>query len=213
MTEQQKQILSAFTDNEQMSEEALKALLNSPEQRLSWQRYHLIGALIRGDAKSGMPVDISAAVAEQVRNEPVSFAPGAARQGIFGRIKQSRLVRPAANFAVAASVAVVTVLGVQNYLLIDDNVPGQPSVQAPSALETMPVGGVVNPLSFSAPQPATQVTPGEEMSQRRQLQSFLYGHQQQLQLSQQNLVQDQAEQESTQQELRQQEQEEDGVNN
>lgn len=210
------QLTSAWLDNEASSLHAAETETSAAggavdadsltevlaaDQRDLWQRYALVGSVLRGDAEVGQPVDISAQVAARVAAEApedmatessvvdVSIAAGGARTKAA-----MRWLKPAASAAVAASVAIVAVLSVQQW---NQPVGGQNSGQSMEpALITNPLGGR-NPVSYNAvgtpaANKATTATASDaQQQQRRQLQSYLIDHQQQLQLRQQ------AEQETT----------------
>ncbi|MEX1222113.1 MAG: anti sigma-E factor RseA C-terminal domain-containing protein [Idiomarina sp.] len=209
------QLTSAWLDNEASSlheaeteTSAAGAAVNSDslsevltaEQRALWQRYALVGSVLRGDAEVGQPLDISAQVAARVAAEAtattdssvvdISVAAGGARTKAA-----MRWLKPAASAAVAASVAIVAVLSVQQW---NQPMPGSES-SAPGmepALITNPLGGR-NPVSYNsvdspgASKTAAAAGSDAQQQHRRQLQSYLIDHQQQLQLRQQ------AEQETT----------------
>lgn len=208
------QLTSAWLDNEASSlheaeteTSAAGAAVNpdslsevlTAEQRALWQRYALVGSVLRGDAEVGQPLDISAQVAARVAAEgaadttvdttessvvDISVAAGGARTKAA-----MRWLKPAASAAVAASVAIVAVLSVQQW---NQPMPGSESSgqSMEPALITNPLGGR-NPVSYnSVGSPGANkavATPGSDaqQQQRRQLQSYLIDHQQQLQLRQQ----------------------------
>ncbi|WP_194755812.1 sigma-E factor negative regulatory protein [Aliidiomarina indica] len=186
MTEHQNEKLSALVDGEQ-DQETMQALVENASHRERWFRYQLASAVVRGDAIAGHRFDISAAVAAEVAKSPV-LAPAkvSALAGLQRWLQRSGWMRPAASMAVAASVAVVTVISVQQLQAPTEVTNPAPQGRSVSTLETMPIGGVVNPVSFN-----TVHTPSEQMDvgvERRLLQSFMMDHQQQLQLSQQQEV-------------------------
>lgn len=122
--------LSALVDDEAGGFERRRLtdeLIHNAEDRARWSRYHLIGDVMRGEAPvmldSGFAARISAAIAE----EEMEAAPAA--------LQARRLTRPVVGFAMAASVAVATVLGVQG-LMGPEQTPGSGatlSAQAPTA--------------------------------------------------------------------------------
>jgi len=112
MSDRYGEMLSAWVDGELGSGEVdalLLQLKRDPELRQRWNSYHLIG-----DAISGHPVSIhgdmlSQRVAEALVDEPTTLAPQ--RRSVV-----SRLVKPLAGLAVAASVTAIAVLSLQlNY--------------------------------------------------------------------------------------------------
>lgn len=190
MTDRQYESLSALMDSEldsqQMNTSSMDDLVRSDDMRTTWQHYHLIGAVMRNETKINMPIDISAAVAAQVADEPITFAP---KHGLLRKAALKTWLKPAANLAIAASVALVTVLGVTQYQRIDDGSVA-PSAESnrgyQPALQTVPLGVVGNPLSYNATQaqPATaqeHLSAQEQARLQSQVQAFMIDHQLQLQ--------------------------------
>ncbi|RUO21544.1 sigma-E factor negative regulatory protein [Aliidiomarina haloalkalitolerans] len=193
MTEHQQEKLSALMDG-QLDKDAVEGLVEHAAQRERWYRYQLVSAVIRGEAQSGHAADISAAVAAAIAAEP-QFAqePSSAWSRLTAWVTGGNWLRPAANVAVAASVAVVAIIGVQNLQPIDDGVtPAETQNRANPVFETMPFGGVVNPVSFNTMQTPQQDSAATSVVdadfERVLLQSFMVDHQQQLKLSQQEEV-------------------------
>lgn len=184
MTENQNEKLSALMDGEH-TDDSLRELVENASHRERWFRYQLVSAMMRGDAKHGQPVDISAAVSAEIAREPAPVSEISWFASLRRKLMRAGWMRPAANVAVAASVAVVTVVAVQNFQQPEEVMNPAPQTRSTvTALETMPIGGVVNPVSFN-----TVHTPTEEPDlgvERSLLQSFMMDHQQQLQLSQQD---------------------------
>lgn len=102
-----KENLSALMDGELADKDAepLITHLNSdPALQTAWQEYHLIGDALRGNVL--LPVDVREQVKAALAQEPTVLAP---------RRMQRRAARPAARFAVAASVALAGVVGWYNW--------------------------------------------------------------------------------------------------
>ncbi|RUO34732.1 sigma-E factor negative regulatory protein [Aliidiomarina soli] len=183
MTDKHNEHLSALLDGEDVNHSLLDRMLKDDEQKSTLQRYQLASSIIRNDVQPGMAIDISAAVAAQVAAEPAhrKAVAATAKAGWWKPAANDAWWRPAASFAVAASVALVTVIGVTNYQLE----PGNDIPQSGSSpvFETAPFDGMANPVSFNATE--APALPSSGSDQRRQIQSFFLDHQQQTQLSQQ----------------------------
>ncbi len=80
----------------------LKNIDQDPELRASWRRYHLVSAAMTDELPERM-VDLSSRISEAIAQEK---APQAVAR---------RWLQPLGRFAIAASVTVVAVLGVQQY--------------------------------------------------------------------------------------------------
>jgi sigma-E factor negative regulatory protein RseA len=106
MTEQERQRLSALMDAElphpEISSEIKKLLLNNSNHG-TWQRYHLIGDTMRQDLGPVVDVNLAEEISHRLKDEPVVFAPNATKT------PASKWLKPAAGFAVAASVALLAI--------------------------------------------------------------------------------------------------------
>lgn len=99
--------LSALMDGEleQRQHDAVMAALTDEQGlRSTWRNYHLIGEALRGEERH-LGIDVSAATRRELDTLPTVLAPRWSQP----RIK--RMARPLAGTAIAASVAVATVLG------------------------------------------------------------------------------------------------------
>ena len=193
MTKHQSETLSALLDGQfediDNTEQAVQELVENASQRERWFRYQLSAAVIKGEAQVGLPFDISAAVAAEVARQP-AYQQQLAQQRWWQQAVawlQHGWVRPVANVAVAAGVAIVAIVGVQSLQRVDDGMMANPLSGSSSPLqgfETMPLGGVINPVSFNTVHPASDVQDTD--MERRLLQSFFVDHHQQLQFGAQD---------------------------
>ncbi len=62
--------ISALLDGESRDPDAIDALCTDAEQRDTWQRYALIGELMREDKVQTVDLDIAARVAAALEQEP-----------------------------------------------------------------------------------------------------------------------------------------------
>lgn len=134
--------LSALVDNETDAFETrrlIDELIRSDEDLARWERYHLIGDSLRGGmvriAPRGFLEGVRRGIVEDL---PVSEPPAVA--------SRTHWLRSAAGVAVAASVAVVTLLGLQVVMTGGDT----PS-PLPASVELAPAG--------SEPETELAVTP------------------------------------------------------
>ena len=144
MNEMQRERLSMWMDDAAEPQEGRaisQHLLQDPEAREVWTRYHLIGDALRGlslGPDGGQA--LAARVRESLQHEPALLVPRAARP--------SRLAKawPAALSALAASVVVVAILWM-------------PGGQAPQGVPSVTGGGLAQ-VAPANPTPAAPV-PGE----------------------------------------------------
>lgn len=176
MSRNKSESTSALFDEQIINADEIEALLKDEKAQQEWHRYSVIRAAIKGDLNSDISLDISERVRVSVNQESNVVKPG------FGRSKSqnkaaSRWFQPFAKVAVAASVAVVAVMTVQTY-----QQPATPDgSSAEPTLLTSPIGGGREPVSLNRVEPMSQIS---DQQRRRQVQSYLIDHQQQLMLQQ-----------------------------
>lgn len=187
MSRNKSESTSALFDDQNINADEIEALLDDEQATQEWHRYSVIRAAIKGDLNTNISMDISEQVRQSVSQESNVVKPG------FGRSKSqnkaaSRWFQPFAKVAVAASVAVVAVMTVQTYQqpVTPDGGSAEP------ALLTSPIGGGREPVSLNHVEPMSQ---SNDQQRRRQVQSYLIDHQQQLMLQQKADSDEQPEQE------------------
>jgi len=110
--------LSALMDGELRDQDKwCEQLAKDKEMQEVWHRYHLARDVMKGQLSEFPTLDVSAAVSEELKNEPIILTP------IWQRINPRYIMKQAAGLAVAAAVGTVAVLSVQQAQLttIDDN--------------------------------------------------------------------------------------------
>ncbi len=110
MSEDIRARLSALVDGELTESDAVRMLnlLNrDAELKQIWERYHLVSDVIRHHLPSITSVDLVERVRQSLDAEPVVFLPSARR---------AISLKPVASLALAASIAIVAVLGFRGYL-------------------------------------------------------------------------------------------------
>lgn len=194
MTDRSYEQLSALLDDAVLDarerEQHLDSLLSDTEAQQTWGRYALMGRIMKNDATTSTPIDISASVAAQIAQEP---QPSNVVQGRFGKGREmvQRWLRPAGSVAIAASVALVAVLTVQQ------SQPVMPEESVEPAFVTNPLGGR-SPVSYNTVLQSNEPTQAEIAQQRRLLQFYLLDHNSQRQLSlQAQQLNEQAQQQAT----------------
>ena len=124
MSEQIREQVSAFLDGELPNSETellLKRLTRDGELRESFGRYALIGEAIRGNSRGLVTKNFAGRVNLAIDGEPVTAS---------GQVRESRAPRwwrPFAGVAVAAGVAAVAVLALQQRAIAPTLAPGQGS--------------------------------------------------------------------------------------
>ena len=182
--------ISALVDSEAESVSWLKAVVQDSEQQQVWNRYHLIGDAMRNELPRQLDRDLTARIAAALSDEPTILAP--VQKSGLSRLQPGvvRMLRGVGQFAVAASVAAVTILGVQHY----NSGAAAGGIVNPTVLNTVPVGGVAAPVSinFQNPrqltehtaQPASSEAQAQAAAERERMAAFLRDHQLQQRLHQ-----------------------------
>jgi len=111
--------LSALMDGELASQQEQKKcfeqLAQDKEMQDVWQRYHLVRDAMKGQLSAFPSSDISAAVSESLKTEPVILTP------MWRRLSPRYVMKQAAGLAVAAAVGTIAVLTVQQTQLVSSN--------------------------------------------------------------------------------------------
>jgi sigma-E factor negative regulatory protein RseA len=126
MSEQIREQVSAFLDGELPNSETellLKRLTRDGELRESFGRYALIGEAIRGSGHDLLTRDFAGRVNLAIDGEPVVPAGGQAPES-----RAPRWWRPFAGAAVAAGVAVVAVVALQQRAIAPTLRPAAPTI-------------------------------------------------------------------------------------
>ena len=154
MSVNKKEHVSALVDDEVglfESRRLVDEVLGNDAERARWARYHLIGEAMRGGLSKVVDSGFADRVKREIESEPALHVDHPVD---FSRV-HSRWMRPVAGFAMAASVAVVSVLALQSMMG-----PGQPGgteglVEAPVPIsEDLQVVMEATPSGIESPTPA-----------------------------------------------------------
>ncbi|MFO8025642.1 sigma-E factor negative regulatory protein [Thiohalophilus sp.] len=158
MSNNSDETLSAFMDDEYHSQ-VLESLKQDSEVRARWTRYHLIRDVLSGHSQSVPAPDFADRVSAALQKEPTTLRPAARRIGEGFR-------RQVAGLAIAATVATVAVLTVQQ---------GNPGdIPAPQMTVASTQTGSEEYLAVSGnPAPSQQPIDSEVQSK---LSSYLVNH-------------------------------------
>ncbi len=128
MTDKLNEQVSALLDNELSDRDSASVLTKISQDRdlcERWERYHMIGDVMRGESINLMASEISERVKQQVNLEPAIISiPKKTHTGPW----KSNWIKPAAGAALAASVATVAVITAPGLLGLND--PAQPTTVA-----------------------------------------------------------------------------------
>lgn len=179
---QRNEQLSALLDNDMTEQELAQFMDDLKRDPLAegetLQRYQLIGKTLRGELDSAAFIDVSAAVqrAIELESAPVNKV-RVLRPGWLPNMQ--KLMRPAAGLAIAASVAMVTVVSVR---MLQQNAPDTLSGQSVVAANSAPIVPVNAQLAqrvqvVAAGAPLTvPATEAEAQARDYQMQEYLMRH-------------------------------------
>jgi negative regulator of sigma E activity len=155
MSEQIREQVSAFLDGELPNSETellLKRLTRDGELRESFGRYALIGEALRGNSRGLLTRNFAGRVNLAIDGEPVAAS---------GPIRESRAPhwwRPFAGVAVAAGVAAVAVLALQQRAIAPTLRPVKGAVTAQNLVPAAPKTS--EPISYTVPTVSPTVPSG-----------------------------------------------------
>jgi len=177
MTQQQEK-LSAFMDGEIEGNDIIDAIKHDEALQAKWQRYHVYRGAMRKEASVAPQLDITASVAAALENEPAIVAPKKSRWRsipVIGNVVP--FAKQSGQFAVAASVAVAVILGVQQF---NQPVPTEPF----ETFDTiMPQGGLA-PVSLEQTRALPRNDMNEMLETKRKINALIADHEQQVKLKQ-----------------------------
>ncbi|NVK25347.1 MAG: hypothetical protein HWE10_10505 [Gammaproteobacteria bacterium] len=193
MTNKNFESISALLDDEVMSKELDQTLaqMEQPEQIDTFARYSLIGDVLRQEQELVSEANFASNIQAALRSVSQDAVEGEAAQAevvaiashpswskrVANKVKSfagTSTGRGMSQMAIAASVALVAVVGVSN-------MAPQEEVDVSPAIMTSPLIGGVSPVSLSADKPATQKS-ANQMTQSR-INSLISDHQQQLRVA------------------------------
>lgn len=177
MTENKLETISSLIDDHELTEEQLVDVIKDEKMSDTWQRYHLIGDVLRDDVPPHIDLDLSRNIASAIAAEPTVLAPQ--KNTLINKVKNNvvKLAKPIGQVAIAASAATLMIMGVQqNVTDTEQLIPNQ-------VVQTTPFAGVADPVSLNIEQIQTTKELDYEQQQRR-FHALLADHQQRLKLKQ-----------------------------
>ena len=194
-------------------------MLKDEDLSSTWQNYHLIGDVLRDEVPQSLQLDLSEKISAAIAQEATILSPNSSLQtsgknshlstqesasisnnsteqqtnsvvDATNRFKAkiSNLIKPMGQVAIAASAAALMIVGVQN------NVTDNSSITPSQVVQTVPLSGYANPVSFNvqssqsqqskqqAQQAMNEQLASDRVAQQRRLQALLKDHNQQVKL-------------------------------
>ncbi len=160
-----------------------------------WHNYHMIGDAMRGELPQNIMLDLSASIAAAIELEPAIIAPKS-RASTAPQIaantnsEQSRVVplfKQFGQYAIAATVAMFAIVGVQNYNQTADDAASPSPV-----LITRPLIGSASPVSLqTGPVQQNQGHSNDQVNeQRHRINTYIQDHMLQQRLNTGAVVED-----------------------
>lgn len=178
MSENKFETVSSCVDNFQHNESSFDDIIEDEHLSATWDRYHLIGDVLRNDTPDVLQLDLSAEIAKAIADEPTILAPKA--NNVFAIKFKAKVVewaKPFGQLAIAASAAGLMVLGVQS------NVAQNNETILPSQIvQTIPMTGIAEPVSLNFQQPDLASQKQAFIEQQRRFHALLSDHNQQVKL-------------------------------
>ncbi|WP_439239983.1 MULTISPECIES: RseA family anti-sigma factor [unclassified Lonepinella] len=158
----QKELLSAYMDGEQVSNEFTATLCRDSELQQSWANFHTIRSVIREESAVFLGSDFTAKMDALIEAEtPLQMSqptPEEVETSPFMQ-KLKAMFAPLTQVAVAAAVCLVAVLGVQTF----NANQAEKSADTP-VLQTLPFNNGVQQVSYNAP--SKDVITNEQIEQK-----------------------------------------------
>ena len=163
----QKELLSAYMDGEQVNSELTDAICNDPSLQQSWNAFHTVRAVMRKETPVILGDDFTAKMAKLIEQEEIEHIELTVSQPMPEEVvkqpfmqKMKSLFVPMTQFAVAAGVCLVAVIGVQSYNATTD----APQASDTPVLQTLPFNNSVQEVSYNAP--TKDVVTSEQVEQK-----------------------------------------------
>jgi sigma-E factor negative regulatory protein RseA len=178
MSESKFETVSSLVDNYQTGDKAFDEIVNDADMSETWERYHLIGDVLRDDTCEQINIDLSANIAAAIADEPTVLAPKQTSITETVKAKVVQFARPFGQMAIAASAAGLMVIGVQQNVAQNDSivVPNQ-------VVQTTPLGGIAEPVSLNYKSQTRNAKEQALVEQQRRFKALLQDHRQQVKLT------------------------------
>lgn len=198
--------VSAAVDGE-TDAQTMAELVADTHSHNKWHNYHMIGDAMRGELPQNIVLDLSASIAAAIELEPAIVAPQvtasevdapvttqvAVNAGTVINAGNSRVVplfKQFGQYAIAATVAMFAIVGVQNYNQTADDAASPSPV-----LVTRPLVGSASPVSLQtgAVQQNQGYTNDQMNEQRRRINTYIQDHMLQQRLNTGAVIEDNTE--------------------
>lgn len=163
----QKELLSAYMDGEQVNPTFTEQLCQDAELQESWEDFHTIRSIMRQESNVVLGADFTAKMESLIATEEIQVPNAMTSQPLPQEVENTPFMQklkawfmPITQVAVAASVCLVAVLGVQSF---NAKSIVQSAVDVP-VLQTLPFNNGVQEVSYNAP--SKDVMTAEQLEQK-----------------------------------------------
>ena len=163
----QKELLSAYMDGEQVNPTFTEQLCQDAELQESWEDFHTIRSIMRQESNVVLGADFTVKMESLIATEEIQVPNAMTSQPLPQEVENAPFMQklkawfmPITQVAVAASVCLVAVLGVQSF---NAKSTVQSAVDAP-VLQTLPFNNGVQEVSYNAP--SKDVMTAEQLEQK-----------------------------------------------
>ena len=163
----QKELLSAYMDGEQVNPTFTEQLCQDAELQESWEDFHTIRSIMRQESNVVLGADFTVKMESLITTEEIQVPNAMTSQPLPQEVENAPFMQklkawfmPITQVAVAASVCLVAVLGVQSF---NAKSTVQSAVDAP-VLQTLPFNNGVQEVSYNAP--SKDVMTAEQLEQK-----------------------------------------------
>jgi sigma-E factor negative regulatory protein RseA len=176
--------LSALVDSEIKDASLLDDMSNNEQLRQKWQSYHVIGDVLRKEVPQQTDLNFVDKISAAIDDEPTVLAPKEHRWSQLPFVAQVvPLVKQGSQYAIAASVAAVMVIGVQVY--------NQPTLEEPFELApNASAPGVVGRISGVSLEQTRPLENVDVNTQKRRINALILDHQTQMKLKSSSSIQE-----------------------
>lgn len=188
-----KEKLSALMDGEAIEPSLIASLTDDKQSSETWQNFHLVGDVMRGDAPECKEWNIADSVALALENEPAHSVNKLESVDTFVEEQptpqEAKRTLPTwltqfGQVAIAACVSLAVIVGVQQYNGGEGDL--NPAEQLP-VLNTIPFAGSVEPVSLTRDSVRHSASDeAQRMEQRRRINAMLQDYELQLRLNAQD---------------------------
>lgn len=187
-----KELLSALMDGESVDDALIAELEQDLESQETWQNYHLIGDIVKGETPKTANWNVAESVFAALEAEPAHSKKTVPLMEPQPMPAEAKRYLPSwftqlGQVGLAACVSMAVIFGVQQYGGNGD--VSSPVAQVP-VLQTVPLAGSVEPVSLTRESVSTAnaLSDTQKEQQRRQIRAMLQDYELQLRLSAENSV-------------------------